>query len=291
MSQSRAIPFDEFGSVGPVLHFAHANGYPPRAYTQLLNFLSRSFHVLAMHMRPLWQDSDPQAVSDWQFLASDLHDFLADRVQPPCFGIGHSMGANATLRLAIREPRQFKALVLIDPVLFPPGTSRTWDFFFRLGITPYIHPLVKSALRRRSSFQSREEMFGNYRTKPIFARLSDASLMDYVRSIACQQPDGSVCLCYPPAWEARIYAISLRADREIWHNLKNLTSPLCILRGELTDTFWEKTARRVKKLLPRTCVVSIPDSTHLLPLEKPIETGEKILEFLLQVQDTRHFKI
>ncbi|MCP4427111.1 MAG: hypothetical protein GY803_21705 [Chloroflexi bacterium] len=48
-----AIPFLDFGSEGPILHFAHANAYPPGAYRQFVAALRSHFRVLAIEQRPL----------------------------------------------------------------------------------------------------------------------------------------------------------------------------------------------------------------------------------------------
>ena len=40
------IPYVDFGGKGPVLHFAHANGYPPRIYRKLLQPFTAHFHFV-----------------------------------------------------------------------------------------------------------------------------------------------------------------------------------------------------------------------------------------------------
>nr|MBI2904123.1 hypothetical protein [Chloroflexota bacterium] len=45
------IPFIDFGGQGLELHFAHANAYPPRAYTPLIETLTPRYHVTAMLAR------------------------------------------------------------------------------------------------------------------------------------------------------------------------------------------------------------------------------------------------
>ena len=54
------IPFQNFGGQGEVLHFAHANAYPPGCYQQLLKPFQKHFQVIAMHQRPLWPESEPE---------------------------------------------------------------------------------------------------------------------------------------------------------------------------------------------------------------------------------------
>lgn len=279
-----ALPYEDYGGDGPLLHFAHANGYPPRSYRELLEELASCYHVVAMRSRPLWPGAKPQAISDWRPLADDLGVFLdqldASRALPSSrhaplpshpIGWGHSMGAMATLRLALRQPERFRALVLIDPVLYPPAMVIFWDLIYRLGLGYRLHPLVKGALKRRNSFESLTEMFSNYRSKPVFSRMSDTALQNYVDALGCPRPDGGVELCYPAEWEARIYVTGLRADLEIWQALPQLKPPLLIIRGAETGTFWERTGRLVNRKLPTARVHTIPDSTHLIALERPQE--------------------
>lgn len=285
-SYSESIPFLSLGGAlhTPRLHFLHANGYPPEAYRPLLERLAANYAVMAMRMRPQWPDylpeADPAALSDWLPFADDLERFLETQAAAPVVGVGHSVGAVTTLRLALRRPELFSALALIDPVFFPPWTITAWGLFYHLGLAYRLHPLVKSALRRRSAFDSRQAMFDNYRKKAIFSRLSDEGLWAYVDSLACPGPDGRVQLCYTPAWEARIYATGVYRDLPLWRALPRLRLPLLVLRGADSDTFWETTARRLQRLLPAAQVVTLPAATHLLPLEKPGETAAAILQFL-----------
>ncbi|MCC7129882.1 MAG: hypothetical protein B6D39_10740 [Anaerolineae bacterium UTCFX2] len=280
------FPYEDFGGTGPLLHFTHANGYPPKAYQRLLSGLSEHYHVLAMHMRPLWLDSSPEDLHDWRVLAQDLDDFLTQHGSTQWIGIGHSVGANATLRLALSQPERFSALVLLDPVIFPPYMTYLWEVVYRLGLAYRLHPLVRSALKRRNRFTSRAEMYENYRSKPVFSRISDEDLQYYVEALACPDIDGSVTLCYPSRWEARIYVTGIRADLEIWQRLPELVPPALVIRGGLSDTFLPVTAKMLAKKQPKISILSFSDATHLVPLEKPLEVTRSILDFL-GIQENR----
>ena len=73
-----------------------------------------------MVQRPLWPDSRPEDIEDWRPLTDDFLHFLDAHQTAPIACVGHSMGGIALLRAALREPERFKAIVLLDPVLFPP---------------------------------------------------------------------------------------------------------------------------------------------------------------------------
>jgi pimeloyl-ACP methyl ester carboxylesterase len=232
-----------------------------------------------MRQRPLWPGSDPYSISDWRPLADDLGRFLVERGASRILGAGHSFGAISTLRLALRQPECFSALLLVDPVLFPPRRIYLWKLVHGLGLGYRVHPLVKGALRRRNRFESRAAMFANYRRKPVFSRLSDEALQAYVDALGCEAPDGSVTLCYPAEWEARIYVTNMLADMEIWRGLPLLRVPLLIVYGRESDTFWESAAQRVKRLLPSARLSPIEAAGHLVALEKPNEVYEAMINF------------
>lgn len=263
------IPYHDFGGSGSLMHFSHANGYPPLAYGPLLDKLANHQRVIAMYQRPLWPGSDPMDIQDWQPFADDLEIFIKSFTSDTLVGLGHSVGAINTLRVALRHPHLFHALILVDPVLFPPLTIYFMNLFHRSGISYKIDPLVRSALRRRRIFQSKKAMFENYRRKPVFARINDPGLQAYVDSIARQRPDGQVELNFPAEWEARIHSTTALIDMQIWRTLHTLQLPTMILYGEQSNTFWHSTALRAKRLLPNAHIISIPDSGHLVPLERP----------------------
>jgi len=121
------IPGFDLGGRGPGLHFLHANGYPPDCYRPLLKRLNADFHILGMLLRPLWQASVPETIQDWAPFSEDLLSFLKVQPREPVIGMGHSIGATVTLRAALREPSHFRALVLIEPVLFAPGRMVAWN--------------------------------------------------------------------------------------------------------------------------------------------------------------------
>ena len=195
------------------------------------------------------------------------------------------MGATATLRLALSEPERFNALVLIDPVLFPPWIVHLWEIIYRLGLS-YLHPLAKKAVRRKPQFPDKGTMFNTYRQKRVFRYLDDRSLWAYVESMALTTQKGDINLAYPPEWEAQIYVTGLRSDVEIWKKLSTLKPPLLVIRGGETDTFWESTSQLMTRKLPSAEIITIPFSTHLVPLEKPDAVYSEMHRFFKQCSGT-----
>ena len=277
----------DFGGHGQSLHFLHANGYPPGCYKPLLELLKTEYRVFGMALRPLWEDAKPEALQSWRPLSDDLLRFLASSPlnatsQPdPVIGVGHSIGAVVTLRAALREPRKFRALVLIEPVLFPAKRMIAWNIVRAIGLGNRLHPLIAAALKRRRTFEDLDQVFHRYRKREVFKYMSAESLRIYIEGITRKTNDGYE-LIFSPEWEARIYFTGLR-DFDIWRGLSKLEVPTLFLRGAETDTFLEGAARLVKQKQPKARVEALDKSTHLLPLERPKEVFDIMQSFLADV--------
>jgi pimeloyl-ACP methyl ester carboxylesterase len=199
----------------------------------------------------------------------------------PVIGVGHSIGAVVTLRAALRDPDKFRALVLIDPVLFVPSFLFMWKLIRTLGLGDRLHPLIAGAKRRRRTFDDLETVFRGYRKRPVFRYMSDENLRIYVEGMT-RETDRGHELVYSPEWEARIYLTGLR-DFDIWRGLSTLQVPTLFIRGAETDTFLEKAAKFVKRKQPGARVETLAKSTHLLPLERPQEVFDRTQSFLKEV--------
>ncbi|MBE0670846.1 MAG: alpha/beta hydrolase [Anaerolineales bacterium] len=275
------IPQFDYGGNGTPLHFLHANGYPPECYEPLFEHLQKNYHVFGMKLRPLWDDSNPNDIQDWHPLSDDLLRFLSDREADPVIGVGHSIGGIVTLRAAIRSPKKFRALVLLDPVLFVPSFLTGWNILRALGLGDKVHPLIAGTKKRRRTFDNLETVFRGYRSRPIFRYMSDDNLRIFIKGITRSKTDGTYELVYSPEWEARIYFTGMR-DFDLWRELPKLEVPTLIIRGAETDTFLEKAEQLVKKKNPKIQVVTMKNATHILPLEYPKEVAEILNDFLTE---------
>lgn len=264
------IPFIDFGGMGAPLHFLHANGYPPACYKPLLELLTTQYHTFGMLLRPLWPNSNPQEIRDWNLFSDDLLLFLHEQKADRVIGMGHSIGAIVTLRAALKEPSRFRALVLMDPVLFPRYFMLEWNLVRVFGLGHRLHPKIEGALKRRREFSDLERVFSGYRRREVFRYFSDENLRILIKGMT-KPGAGGYELTYSPEWEARIHYTGVWRDWDLWARISRLEIPTLIIRGAETDTFWVSTARMVRKKNRRIKIVDLEKSTHLLPLERPRE--------------------
>ncbi len=276
------IPHFDYGGEGTPLHFLHANGYPPDCYKPLFELLKTQHHVFGMKLRPLWDDSKIDDITDWQPLSDDLLRFLTTGGLAPAIGVGHSIGGIVTLRAALRDPSKFRALVLLDPVLFVPSFLVMWNLVRALGLGNKVHPKIAGSLKRRRTFDNLDMVFRGYRAREVFKHMSDENLRAYIAGIAKPKADGGFELIYSPEWESHIYLTGLR-DFDLWRELPKLQIPTLIIRGAETDTFLENAATLVKKKNPRIQIKTLENSTHILPLEYPQEVFNIMQAFLSNV--------
>ena len=268
------IPYYDFGGTGPILHFAHSNGYPPACFRQLLEPFTKKYHVTGICFRPLWPDSQPEELDSWQTISDDLNLFFEQQGYEQVIGVGHSLGAVATMKSARRYPKLFRAIVLIEPVFMPP------DILSIFAVQPQAAkqtPLYQKTIKRRTSWPDRQTAFDHFRPKAVFQRWPDQALMDYVTFALYDNDQGRVELTYPREWEAHIYT---QFPESIWQEIPQVTQPTLAIRGAESDTLFPQAWQLWQELQPQARFVEIPDAGHMVPMERPGQVTSLIFEFL-----------
>ncbi|MGB1316910.1 MAG: alpha/beta hydrolase, partial [Flavobacteriales bacterium] len=166
------ISFVDFGGEGEVIHFAHANGFPPETYQTLVDGLKVNHRVVSMNLRPLWPESDYSSFKNWETVGEDLIQFLDQQGLKNVIGMGHSFGGIASVIAAHKRPDLFSKLVLIEPVVLPDWVYGMTKFFPKF-LLKKINPIVKSTLARTNTWANKEEAFNHFRPKKLFADVAD----------------------------------------------------------------------------------------------------------------------
>ncbi len=266
----------DWGGAGPMLHLAHGNGFPPGTYRQLAEDLRPDWHPVALCTPPLRPGCSPAAMRSWRDLAVDLEDGLRALEAGPVVGLGHSVGAVATLLVAARSPELFRALVLVDPVLFTGPRARLWGVMKTLGLGHRFH-LARAAAGRREVWEGRAQVHEAYAGKPLFAVWAPDVLDDYLDAGLVTDENGGVRLRYPTAWEERIFVTT---PHDVWSEVRRLAVPTLVVRGAASDTFTPQAAARLTRELPAATMVEVPGTSHLLPMERPHDVAEVARRFL-----------
>ncbi|MBA6412494.1 alpha/beta hydrolase [Parahaliea sp. F7430] len=265
---------EAFGGSGETLVFAHANGYPPGSYRQLLGALSSSSQVLGYRHRPLWSADKAPLRADWHLFAKDLVETLEQQNMGPVWMMGHSLGAVVSMLAALRRPELFRGLILLDPVFL----STRQALLLRLSPAHVLRnmPMVRKTLQRPAQFPDQAAAFDFHRGKRAFAGMSDAVLWDYIRAGTKANEQGFE-LAWSPAWEASVYSVV----PWVWPRLMRLKLPTLGLRGETSDILTAAALRRWARLQPTAELDSLPGG-HLFPLEQPEATAARVKQFIAE---------
>ncbi|MBL4578162.1 MAG: alpha/beta hydrolase [Flavobacteriales bacterium] len=268
------IPFTDFGGEGSIIHFSHANGFPPASYTQLIELLRPNHQIIASHHRPLWKPT-PQLteVANWQVFADDLISFLDANASEPVYGAGHSMGGVASLVAAIQRPDLFKAIILIEPVIMPAYLIIPFGLF--PAFIKNRIPIMKKALNRPDIWESQQEAFDFHRTKRVFQKLTDKALWDYITCATEVNANKEYTLTYSKEWGARCYSLV----PDLWSILDKCSVPVLGIKAEHSDVLLPSAWKRWKRSAPACQFEEIPETSHLLPLENPKAVADLILKF------------
>ncbi len=253
--------------------FAHANGFPPGSYRQFFDHLGERCTITAYRHRPLWDKAPPPANLNWSLFADDLVDYLRHRGGEPVWMMGHSLGGAVSIMAASRHPELFRALILIDPVLF--RSRRTLGAKLMPRSRRNRMPMIRGALGRPHQFEDHEAAFNFYRGKRAFAGMDDSALWDYVHASKVPSEEGGVRLAYPGTWEASVYA----SPPWMWPRVMRLRIPTLGLVARESDVITLGVFRRWQRVQPEADLQLCPGG-HLLPLERPGETAKRVLGFL-----------
>lgn len=282
-----AIPFDcsvhvaegaelsylDSGGAGPPLHFFHANGFPVSVYLPFMTPLCGDFRVLGLGLRG--QDGLTEGIESWHRLSLDLIGFLDAMGTGPVTGVGHSIGAVATLLAAARRPDLFSRLVLLDPVLLPRRIVLLLRLLRGVGKKDAF-PLARRARRRRDGWADRGEALAYFRGKSLFRHWEDAYLRSYVTYGLRPDAGGRVALLCPPEAEARGFE---NYPPDIWAWPRRLRTPTLVVAGERSDGLPRESYERFLRLCPAARGTVLDGVGHFVPMEAPGEALRLIRGF------------
>lgn len=277
-------PLLELGgdSAKPVLSFAPANGFVPQTYLPMLRPLMQDYRVVSLPPRALWGDEaapEPQPHHSWESIADDLLAAYQSFGLSGFVAIGHSIGGIASALAALKEPRHFKALILLDPTILSREICEWMRQAIASGQAAH-SPLAQGAKRRRNEFESVEDVYQRFKGKSIFADWHDEALRLYAEYGTVPKAEGGRRLAWPPEWEA-FYFSTYYAD--IWRELPKLNQlnlPMLIVGGGASDTYVPAVAQEVAQILPNATHASIAGHGHLFPHSAPKEAANLIQNWL-----------
>ncbi len=252
------------------LLFSHATGFHGRCYQPMADALADVARCVAFDYRGHGDTLWPHAIGpiDWQRYGDDataMATWLAEQAGEPIVAFGHSMGGAGLLMAAHRDPSLFRRIIAFEPIVLPPLEVFAADD----DVESLESPMVASARRRRTSFQSFDEAIANFASKPPLNAFVPGALDAYVRHGFALQPDGSVHLKCSPDTEAGTFATGGLHDT--WDRLPEITINVLVISGRLQEMSPSMIAAEVADRLPNGRHLQRDDLDHFGPMTHPAE--------------------
>ncbi|MEL6673599.1 MAG: alpha/beta hydrolase [Bacteroidota bacterium] len=258
----------------PIL-FAHANGFPGRAYTHFLEQLA----PWKTDFIPVFGMGKYQVKRDWTPLADELIEYVETHHPQGVIALGHSLGAVVSLWAGSQRPELFHRLILLDPPLFGPGFQNLVWLLQMLGLSRRFNPLARQALARKAHFTSIEEAREYWGGKNFFKPFHPQCFEDYLTHGLMPDPEGGYTLRFPAELEARIF--SSRMGRGRFHGMRVAADWILAERSVLPAS----TQARHRKRFSADTFYQMKGG-HMFPMESPVETAAMIKKILSSDMDS-----
>lgn len=171
------------------------------------------------------------------------------------------MGGAALVMAELLRPNTFAALILIEPMIFPPPYQRAENH------------LSRAVKKRKRVFESREAARENFASKPPFVEWDPSALDGYVDDGFIETDEGVTLACTPEA-ESDIYEGA--TAHGAWERAGEIRVPTLILAGSESDVFPSEYARLVAKQFARAGSENLAGANHFLPMEQPEVLARRI---------------
>lgn len=258
----------------PALLFSHATGFHGRVFAPVAAELS-AYDRTTFDYRGYGDTVAPAGWKlSWEGFGDDALAVARDTVERNggrrVVGVGHSMGGAGLVMAALREPALFAALVVFEPIIFPPEVR---------SAPVRENPLADVTRRRRRSFPSYADAIANFSSKPPLSSLHADSLEAYVRHGFAQLEDRVEIKC-DPEFEAQTYEMG--AMHDTWARLGELKVPTWVMAGRHAEMSPAGIASRIAERIPGCTFVEWRDLGHFGPLDAP----ERFARFVDEVANS-----
>lgn len=255
----------------PIIHFAHANGFPAKTYKKFFSYLSDDFKIgyLEKHAH------NPKfpITNNWKHLKEELKLEIEKRYDQPIIGMGHSFGGVLHLMLAAERSDLYKSIVLLDAMVISRLSSLAIKLLRNSQLFEKRSPAMATR-RRRNHFETREDIFEHYQRKEKFAKFDEDVLRDYAEHGFVEKGSGFE-LFIKPQIEAEIY----KTIPDNMPKLKNkINVPTIYIGGKSSLEARLARINFMKRNFPFD--FKFIEGTHLFPFEKPQKTAKIVKSFL-----------
>jgi pimeloyl-ACP methyl ester carboxylesterase len=262
----------DWGGDGPPVLLAHPTGFHGRVWAPLAECLVQAGRrVFSFDFRGHGDSDRSPSGYHWDGFADDVLAVVEDlglAGEATLLAAGHSKGAAALLLAEARVPDTFARLWCYEPVM-APGEG---------PLEPSLdNPLSAGALKRRFVWDSPDEAFAAFSSKPPLDALTPDALHAYVDDGLRVRDDGRYELKCLPEDEAAMFSMGLTHDA--YQRLDEVRCPTVIACGEYSNAIGPAIAALLARQLPDGRLEVMPGLGHFGPMEDPDAIVASMLRF------------
>lgn len=271
------------GRAKPCLVMSHGNGFAIDGYRVFWEPLLARYELALFDTRN--HGRNPRISADghhYHQLALDTGTIaraMRERLRgQPMIGVFHSMSARAAMKHAVQMDWAWDALALFDPPNMPPPAHRLYG-----PMRTFEMKLVDFAVGRPEQFESVEAYVKQLTESRATSRWQRQAIVDMAHAQLEPDPAGGFRLVCRPALEAMIYLAALTMD--LWPPAREYRGPVLLVGAdpELKGSPPTGLANQALAAEEGYRFAFVPETTHLLQIERPAECAEVFEQFLREV--------
>ncbi|MBI2961584.1 MAG: alpha/beta hydrolase [Betaproteobacteria bacterium] len=263
------------------LVLCHGNGFAIDAYVPFWGRLLERFDIVLYDQRNHGQNPRhtveahdlPNFVRDMETVFHAIRREFGER---PAVGVFHSISGVTSLWHALEYGKRWDALVMVDPALIPAPGLPAHEVAHKFETM-----LAHWSKGRKDDFADPAELAAHFAKSKSLRRWVPGAHELMARSILRQdEKTGRWHLCCPPAGESRVYTTNYQTH--ISHRFAELPMPAKVIGADPDQPDAQapgKVARAMHAQFGHP-YEAIPDTSHMLLIEKPAECERALLEFV-----------
>ncbi|MGH2587974.1 MAG: alpha/beta fold hydrolase [Dehalococcoidia bacterium] len=261
----------EYDGEGPPLLAVHGTGLVAQVWGVMAPYLAPYVRLFALDRKGHGESDKPPEGYEPETAIEEYVTVVRQLGGEGWTAIGHSSGGTSLALAAVRHPALFRALILVDPIIYPARGAPAAG-------AEMANTFVERTRDRRDRWPSAQAMFDDLSTKRAYRTWQPEALWDYVRHGAETGEDGSVRLTCLPELEARMYGSASSLD--LFEEVARIAVPTLVLRGGESDRFPRGNAGLMAASNPRIRLVEMPGLTHFASMEDPEGVARFCVDFL-----------
>lgn len=208
-------------------------------------------------------NSPHSPVLTYEAMTGDLKHLLAQLRIEKCVLIGHSMGGKTAMTTALTQPSLVERLVVVDISPSPSTTHTNFNYYIKaMQDMKVSRDLPRSTARRMAEDQLRSSV-------------KEHSVRQFLLTNLVEQ-NGNY------AWRVNLEAISAHLNELM--SFPNFSSvyegPTLFLGGASSAYISSEDYPEIQRLFPNADIQYIPDASHWIHADKPLDFISSIISFL-----------